>query len=189
MLVMAVRAGLKFSVILVVVGLFQTQPVAEPLLQFATVGLIPGTDIVLSPNTTLYLSAAVLTTIVGWLIYQHRAFQSALESCLAEYHVRQETKIESLLPSLAGLVIAAGRSLTARANDAPLIIYFWLRFFGQMITERTIALYDKPSEEISRLRNEVVDRIKSHYNNHSLKSLLTSWTQKAKVYLARLSTP
>ena len=172
MLAVAVKAGFKFSVILVAVGLLQTQSVAEPLLQFATVGLIPGTDIVLSPNTTLYLAAVVLAAIVGWLVYEHRVFHSALEACLGEQRAKQRSESKSLMPGLASLITIASLPAATKPRDVPLIIYFWLRSFGQAVTEQALL--------------HVSPNYKSHYTG--LRSSLASRIQKAKMYFVRLST-
>jgi hypothetical protein len=189
MLVVAAKAGFVFALTLSMIGVVQTEPVAEPLLQFAAAGLIPGTTIVVSPNAALIAASIAFVVLTGFLIYQYVAYRSALTFYLAEYRAEQDgVDLVPLSPGLASLIIAASRSLTTKANEAPLQLYFWLRSFGQMITAKAMLDRDRVSViRMNHLARNATTRPRPLYNPQTLRFSLNNWTHKAKMYLVKLS--
>jgi hypothetical protein len=55
----SIRVGVWFLAVFGTVMLLQSKPVSDALLLFCTIGLVPGTDITLSPDGTIGCGCAV----------------------------------------------------------------------------------------------------------------------------------
>lgn len=142
MFVVAAKAGLGFAVILSILGVVQAHSPVEPVLLFVTIGLIPGTELVMPPEMLLLIVAAALMLITVLFFRRYNAYHATLDAIMPEYvrrNDREDPDYGSLVPGLGRLVVA-GRTAMSAINDASLEFYFWLRSLGRPTIAQTITV-------------------------------------------------
>lgn len=71
------KAGFGFFIILAFLGFIVTDAVSDPLMLFITVGVVPGTNVTLSPNTMLLGAGMVLLGVAVLILRNSWAHRSA----------------------------------------------------------------------------------------------------------------
>lgn len=131
MFIVAAKAGLGFAVVLAILGTVQTQSAFDPLLLFVTVGLVPGTNVEISPDVILLAAGAALMAITVWFFRRYNAYHAVLDAIMPEYvQSREDPDFTSLVPGL-GKLLLGGKSALSAINDASIELYFWFRSFGR----------------------------------------------------------
>ncbi|HEY5805887.1 MAG TPA: hypothetical protein VIS56_00695 [Candidatus Saccharimonadales bacterium] len=158
--IVAVKAGLSFVAILLISGIVQTQSVADPILLFATAGLIPGTNIEVSPELMLVIAAAALMTITLLLHRQYTASHAALEAVLPEYeHHKNEEEwrgVGDFVPRLRRLALVI-RSVMYVTSEVSKKVYVSIKSLRRPIIAQTRVLQDGLIVALIRLDRAVAN--------------------------------
>lgn len=179
MSVVAVRTGFGFVVVLGILGIAQPQVVTDSLLLFATAGLIPGTNIEISPDLTLLMVGASLMAITVLLCREYAAYRASLEVVMPEYMHQTDEDDAAPVNPLSGLrrVVLAGRSAMYVASDLTRDLYYWLRSFGRPIVAQIIALHTELTTALVRF-DPVEFRINTQESLEIVIYRLRNWTRE-----------
>ena len=188
MYIVAAKAGLGFVVLLAFLGAVETRSVVDPLLLFVTVGLIPGTNLVISPDVVLLTVAAVLMAMTVIWFRRYSAYHAMLDSIMPEYvrEGREDPDLTSIVPSL-GRLLVAGRSALAAANDASLELYTWFRSFGRPAIAQTISARREIGSAFMRLDRWATAKFDPHERLERLGYMSRRWFERARDYIVRLT--
>ena len=152
MLVVAVRAGIVFAVILAIFGVVETHPLTDMLMLFMTAGMIPGTSIQIPPDMMLILTALCLICITLLVYRQYVAYQSTLDSVLQEYtRVPSDDEPDVVpFPRLYQAIMDA-RSALADGQDVWRILQFWVKSLGRPVIAQAVTVHEELYSSLVKL--------------------------------------
>ncbi len=185
----ASKAGLGFVAMLAILGATQVQSAVNSLMLFVTIGLIPGTGLVIPPELLLLTVAASLMAITVLFFRRYSDYHAVLEAVLPEYERyrdREDPDFGSLVPGLGRLMMTA-KSAAAAANDASLEFYFWARSLSRPTIAQAILARRGPSSGLVRINRWASARVSAQENLDKLDDLRRQWSIRAKDYLLRLT--
>ncbi len=140
MLLVAVKASVGFGVILTMMGTLQSQTLTDMMVAFLAAGMLPGTHIQIPAELSLIGVAGALMLLVAWLLNAYMADRRRLQLASQEYpNFSEDPGYELLVPGLRR-VMQARRSAEAKASDASLNLYVWLRSLGRPVIAQAIAV-------------------------------------------------
>lgn len=106
------KAGFGLIIILAFLGFIVTDAISDPLMLFITVGVVPGTNVTLSPNTMLLGAGLVLLSVAALV----------LRTSLSHHAAPQQTAVVELPKETVSAKSTAEASLRARIAVCGLLV-------------------------------------------------------------------
>lgn len=140
MFVVAAKAGFGFVVILTILGIMQSQTIADMIVGFMAAGLLPGTSLQIPAEPTLIGVAGVLMMLVAWLFRVYISDRTCVQAASQDFpNFSEDPAFDVLIPGLRR-VVRARRGAEAAANNVSLGLYLWLRSLGRPVIAQAIVI-------------------------------------------------
>lgn len=187
MYLLAAKASVGFVMFLSLLGVVQTESITEPILMFMTIGLVPGTPIMLPPEMVLLGVAAVLMAITVLFFRSYVRYRLVVDLAMAEYvRRREDPDYRTLIPGL-GRLITTGKTAVSAVNIASLEFYFWVRALGRPVIGQAVTARREFTTALVRFDRWADARLRPQETLDYLGMVARDWADRVRAYLSRLS--
>ncbi len=135
------KAGFGIAIIIAFTGFILTDAIADPLMLFITVGVVPGTSLTLSPNTMLLGAGLVLVGVAGLVLrssWPHRSEPKRVDHADVVEVSKDIIRTGPIMAYCAERAAVSGSFIAETSKKGILLLKDWLPvvrrwFVGQAI--------------------------------------------------------